>query len=49
MRERRAKYDAPGGEDVLFDIIRTHAARANVVAGETLGMVREAMKLRFGR
>ena len=49
MRERRAKYDAPGGEDALFDIIRTHAARANVVAGETLGMVREAMKLRFGR
>jgi tryptophanyl-tRNA synthetase len=49
MRERRAQYDAPGGEDILFDIIRTHALRANAVAAETLGMMREAMKLRFAR
>jgi len=46
MRERRARYDAPGGEDILFDIIRTHGARANAVAGETLGKVRELMKLK---
>ncbi len=48
MRERRAKYDEPGQEHVLEDMIATHAARANVVAGETLGRVREAMKLNFG-
>jgi tryptophanyl-tRNA synthetase len=49
MRERRARFDAPGGEDVLRDIIRTHAVRANAAAGETLGSAREAMKLRFAR
>ncbi|HEX3597391.1 MAG TPA: tryptophan--tRNA ligase [Polyangiaceae bacterium] len=49
MRERRAQYDAPGGEDALLDIIHTHAARANAVATETLGMVRDAMKLGFAR
>jgi tryptophanyl-tRNA synthetase len=47
MRERRARLDAPGGDDEVRDIIRTHAARANTVAGETLGRVREAMKLRL--
>jgi tryptophanyl-tRNA synthetase len=47
MRERRARFDAPGGEDILKDVMRTHAARANAVAGETLGKVREAMKLRL--
>ena len=49
MRERRAKFDAPGGEDILYDIIRTHSARANKAAAETLGRVREVMKLRFER
>ncbi len=49
MRERRARFDAPGGEDILYDIIRTHSARANATAGETLGSVREAMKLEFVR
>jgi tryptophanyl-tRNA synthetase len=48
MRERRARFDAPGGEDILRDVMVTHAARANAVAGETLAKVREAMKLRFG-
>ncbi|HEY1696148.1 MAG TPA: tryptophan--tRNA ligase [Polyangiaceae bacterium] len=47
MRERRARFDAPGGEDLLRDIVRTHAARANDAAGETLARVRDAMKLRF--
>lgn len=47
MRERRARFDAPGGEDILRDVIRTHSKRANAVAGETLGKVREAMKLRL--
>jgi tryptophanyl-tRNA synthetase len=49
MRERRAQYDAPGGEDILYDIVRTHSARANAAAAETLGAVRDAMKLRFVR
>jgi tryptophanyl-tRNA synthetase len=49
MRERRARFDAPGGDDMLHDIIRTHSARANTAANETLGKVREAMKLRFVR
>jgi tryptophanyl-tRNA synthetase len=49
MRERRAKYDAPGGQDELYDIVKTHAARANAVAGDTLARVREAMKLGFGK
>ncbi len=49
MRERRAQYDGPAGEGRSS---RTssglHSARANAAAGETLGKVREAMKLRFG-
>ena len=49
MRERRAPFDAPGGEDILYDVIRTHSTRANTAAAETLGRVREAMKLRFVR
>jgi tryptophanyl-tRNA synthetase len=47
MRERRARYDAPGGEDLLRDIITTHSKRANAAANETLERVRGAMHLRF--
>jgi tryptophanyl-tRNA synthetase len=47
MRERRAQLDTPGAESTLKDLIRTHSAHANAVAGETLGEVREAMKLRL--
>ena len=47
MRERRAKYDALDQEHALRELIAAHAARANVVAGETLGRVRDAMKLSF--
>ena len=47
MRERRARFDAPGGDDILYDIIRTHGARARATANETLGKVREAMKLQL--
>jgi tryptophanyl-tRNA synthetase len=47
MRERRARFDAPGGEDLLRDVIRTHSARANAAASETLAKVRDAMKLTF--
>ncbi len=47
MRERRARFDAPGGGDLLKDILRTHSKRANTAANETLAKVRDAMKLRF--
>ncbi len=47
MRERRARFDAPGSEDILRDMIVTHARRANAVANETLERVRDVMKLRF--
>jgi tryptophanyl-tRNA synthetase len=41
MRERRARYT----DDAVLDILREHAKRANVVANETLGRVKQAMKL----
>jgi tryptophanyl-tRNA synthetase len=47
MRERRARFDALGGGEILKDIIRTHSARANAAANETLAKVRDAMRLRF--
>ncbi len=49
MRERRAEYDKPGGDDVVLDIIRTHASRANAVAEETLYLAKEKMHLAIGR
>ncbi|MBX3359164.1 MAG: tryptophan--tRNA ligase [Phycisphaeraceae bacterium] len=48
MRERRAKLDEPGGDDIALDVIRTGTARANRVAEETLYMAKQAMKLDFG-
>ena len=40
MRERRARLDVRrAGEDILRDIIRTHSAKANLAANETLGQV----------
>jgi tryptophanyl-tRNA synthetase len=49
MRERRAKYDRPGGDDVVIDIIRRGTARANETAEETLHLAKKAMRLDFGR
>lgn len=48
MRERRAEYEKPGGEDTVLDIIRQGTKQANAVAEETLRMAKEAMKLDFG-
>jgi len=48
MRERRAKYEGPGGDDVIIDIIRKGTRRANIVAEETLYMAKKAMKMDFG-
>jgi len=49
MRERRAPYDAPGGDDLVIDIIREGTKRANATAEETLWRAKEAMKLDFYR
>jgi tryptophanyl-tRNA synthetase len=41
MRERRARYP----DDAVLELLREHARRANLVANETLGRVKEAMRL----
>ncbi len=47
IRERRADYEKPGGDDAVIDVIREGTARANAVAEETLWLAKEAMKLDF--
>ena len=49
MRERRAQYDAPGGDDLVIDIIREGTKRANETAEDTLWRAKEAMGLDFYR
>lgn len=49
MRERREQYDAPGGDDLVIDIIRDGTKRANETAEETLWRAKEAMGLDFYR
>jgi tryptophanyl-tRNA synthetase len=49
MRERRARYEGPGGEREIIELIRAGTARANVVAEETLARAKAAMNLDFGR
>jgi tryptophanyl-tRNA synthetase len=49
MRGRRAKFEGPGGDEMVVDIIRQGTKRANVVAEETLYLAKQAMKLDFGR
>jgi tryptophanyl-tRNA synthetase len=41
MRERRARYT----DDAVLELLREHRKRANRVANETLGQVKEAMRL----
>ncbi|MEN0021567.1 MAG: tryptophan--tRNA ligase [Planctomycetota bacterium] len=48
MRERRAAYEGKDGDDLVIDIIKAGAVRANEVAEETLAMAKDAMKLSFG-
>jgi len=47
VRQRRGRYDRPGGEDEVIDIIRAGTSRANAVAEETLRRAKEAMRLDF--
>jgi len=49
IRTRRARYDTPGGEDVVIDVIRSGTRRANEIAEQTLYMAKSAMGLDFGR
>lgn len=49
IRERRAEWEGPGGDDAVIDIIRAGTARANILAEETLYRAKEAMGLAFGR
>ncbi len=48
MRQRRAQYEGPGGDDMVIDIIRAGTRRANAVAEETLAMAKQRMGLDFG-
>jgi len=47
MRQRRAEYQKPGGDDLVIDIIREGTKRANVVAEQTLAMAKDAMRIGF--
>jgi len=49
MRARRAKFEQPGGDDLVVDIIKSGTRRANLVAEETLYLAKKAMKMDFGR
>ncbi len=49
MRERARASTRRAARTILYDIIRTHPVRAKHGRAETLGRVREAMKLRFVR
>jgi tryptophanyl-tRNA synthetase len=49
MRARRARYEGPGGDEAVVEIIRAGTRRANAVAEETLYLAKRAMKLDFGR
>jgi len=48
MRQRRAAYEKPGGDDLVIDIIRAGTRRANALAEETLALAKRAMRLDFG-
>ena len=47
MRQRRAQFDSPGGDDAIVDIIKSGTARANTLAEQTLWLAKQAMHLDF--
>lgn len=48
MRARRARFEQPGGDDLIIDIIKSGTRRANLVAEETLYLAKKAMRMDFG-
>jgi len=48
MRERRATFETPAGEERVLSVIHAGIKRANAVAEETLALAKKAMKLDFG-
>jgi tryptophanyl-tRNA synthetase len=49
MRQRRARYEQPEGDELVIDIIKAGTRRANLAAEETLYRAKQAMNLDFGR
>lgn len=49
MRQRRAKLEGPGGDDVALSVIKAGIRKGNATAEETLAMAKKAMSLDFGR
>ena len=49
IRKRRAELEGPDGEARVLEILKTHSAKANAVAEETLWKAKEAMGLGFFR
>jgi tryptophanyl-tRNA synthetase len=49
IRERRAKLDGTAGDEVIAEVIRKGAKRANEVAEETLYLAKEKLGVGFGR
>ncbi|MHC4975104.1 MAG: tryptophan--tRNA ligase [Planctomycetota bacterium] len=47
MRQRRARYDTPAGNDEIVDIIRKGTSEANEIAEQTLWRAKESMRLDF--
>ena len=48
MRERRAALEGERGDERVLEIVRSHSAKANAVAEETLYLAKQAMKLDYG-
>lgn len=49
IREKRAEYEKPGGDDLVIDIIKTGTQRANDVTEVTLAMAKQAMRIDFAQ
>lgn len=48
MRERRARFEGPDGDERALAILKHGTRRANAVAEQTLALAKRAMKLDFG-
>ncbi|USN99668.1 MAG: tryptophan--tRNA ligase [Phycisphaeraceae bacterium] len=48
IRDRRAEFDSPAGEEEIVEIIKAGTKRANLVAEATLYEAKKAMRLDFG-